>query len=722
MNRGAIGAFTSAIQPGMQAEQDWERSRLQNQGIQVRNAWEQGNVEAGQQRDTEEHGQPYGPPVNQLSTLQEPVLGRVYDWLKSKMTGQQPGQTLPGNQHAVGPAAQATVPGQSNVAASRPGPTSSNAASPGIPSATGAIPAEAQGQATVEGFTPISQYGSMQGIAPRGQYPGTPTYPAYDDGGAVGSRNGVTPMKGVPPRRNRARNTESTGMPALALADGGEPPQGKTAGSYTAQGNPTEQEIKDFGGRSQSGEASAPAPEAAPPAGEAAQPGALSRGAATAGHAIPGYLAGAAGIGAANAYNTPTETMAGRMGVKNPSSFWGDVGVRTLGTLQDVGNAITGGLADRAGNWLSGGGFKPSYDPGSPALPQRGAPPPASAPTPAAAAPQAPARNAQPGAPATAPKAHPAAGVQTAPDTTHIDMTSVNADHSEIPSITPQDWAKYRQSAYASARAQGQTPDPMALNERITEYQQKNFQQYISQGAALDAAGDKAGAMRAYRMGYQYLPNGHDVTMGTDKQGNIIGYGIDQGTGKPVGTPVLLDQKNVNGILEHFADPKNFREATKDWQEIAMRPKMYEEVTKPLAKAEEAERYGRGQYYRENVPGRIAAAQIRAEAVGSRLSAQSQKFYASQINPSVMDPGDQGDALRLAEALEEREGRSDAQTQGKIAGMVKELYSNRYTPEQRQQVLQQYLGGESAGVQQRGPSPFEAAMETTPAGIPGRPR
>ena len=122
MNRGAIGAFTSAIQPGMQAEQDWERSRLQNQGIQVRNAWEQGNVEAGQQRDTEEHGQPYGPPVNQLSTLQEPVLGRVYDWLKSKMTGQQPGQTLPGNQHAVGPAAQATVPGQSNVAASRPGP------------------------------------------------------------------------------------------------------------------------------------------------------------------------------------------------------------------------------------------------------------------------------------------------------------------------------------------------------------------------------------------------------------------------------------------------------------------------------------------------------------------------------------------------------------------------------------------------------------------------
>jgi len=68
------------------------------------------------------------------------------------------------------------------------------------------------------------------------------------------------------------------------------------------------------------------------------------------------------GLGA-QAYQTattPTEQYEKQTGVKSDGSFWGDVGTRGLGTLQDIGNAATFGVADRVGNLIAGNGFNRS--------------------------------------------------------------------------------------------------------------------------------------------------------------------------------------------------------------------------------------------------------------------------------------------------------------------------------------------------------------------------
>lgn len=77
----------------------------------------------------------------------------------------------------------------------------------------------------------------------------------------------------------------------------------------------------------------------------------------------------AAAEGARESYGTSTEDMANRMGIDPTASVvpqaMKDVGIRALGTLQNVGNVATGGLADRFGNLIAGNGFNRSEDPAS---------------------------------------------------------------------------------------------------------------------------------------------------------------------------------------------------------------------------------------------------------------------------------------------------------------------------------------------------------------------
>lgn len=76
----------------------------------------------------------------------------------------------------------------------------------------------------------------------------------------------------------------------------------------------------------------------------------------------------ALGLGVADAahtaYNTDTDTYAQRTGIEREAThvpqFAKDLGIRALGTAQDIGNTLTFGLADRVGNLAAGNGFNRS--------------------------------------------------------------------------------------------------------------------------------------------------------------------------------------------------------------------------------------------------------------------------------------------------------------------------------------------------------------------------
>lgn len=268
-----------------------------------------------------------------------------------------------------------------------------------------------------------------------------------------------------------------------------------------------------------------------------------------------------------------------------------------------------------------------------------------------------------------------------------IDFSNVDIDHTQIPNTTADDWEQTKKDSMLQLIAKGvpASQAKITVDDQVSDYQHRQFIEMMQQGIALDRSGNKQGAMAALRTAYQYMPTGHDVHFGVDKTtGNIVGYGVDEKTGKPVGAPVLLDQKNLNGLLSTFADPKAFQNESLAMREQALREAQTTQGTIPLQKAQAQEALGRERYYDTIGQDRIEAAMVRSG--GSKMPPQSQKFYAGQFNASILDPKDQGEALGVAESLEGRYGNSP-QTQGKIAGIVKQLYS--LPPDQRQQFAAQ---------------------------------
>ena len=92
----------------------------------------------------------------------------------------------------------------------------------------------------------------------------------------------------------------------------------------------------------------------------------------------------AVGAEAANVAMTDTENYAQRMGATAGQSLTGDLAIRAAGGMADVGNALTFGLADRAGNAIAGNGFNRSPSTSAPRTPSQAAPAATSAATPAA--------------------------------------------------------------------------------------------------------------------------------------------------------------------------------------------------------------------------------------------------------------------------------------------------------------------------------------------------
>ncbi len=275
-----------------------------------------------------------------------------------------------------------------------------------------------------------------------------------------------------------------------------------------------------------------------------------------------------------------------------------------------------------------------------------------------------------------------------------VDFSQLQMDHQDIPNTSTQEWDKMKQGIIGGLLAHRQAASPaqaaMMADDQVSDFQHKNFMQYMQQGIALDAAGNKQGAMAALKTAYNYMPTGHGMHFGVDpKSGNIVGVGYDEDSQKAVGSPVMLDQQNLNRLMATYSNPVAFGQETLAMQEqkrkntetAAQIPYLHAHAG--LAQAQAGEAAQRGAYFGQRNDTTLEAAALRsAMAGGSRLPVQSQKFYASQYK-NILDPRDQAEALGVSEMLEGRAGRSDPQTQGKIASLVGMMYA--MPPEQRQQ-------------------------------------
>jgi len=273
-----------------------------------------------------------------------------------------------------------------------------------------------------------------------------------------------------------------------------------------------------------------------------------------------------------------------------------------------------------------------------------------------------------------------------APPDGPMDFSKVDVDHQQIPNTTVQEWEQSKNSIIQGLVAKGMPMGQaqMEAENEISDYQHKNFLQYMQQGIALDGAGDKNGAMAALKTAYQYMPTGHDMSFGVDKTtGKIVGFGVDEDTGKPKGSPVLLDQANLNRILATYSDPKAFMNESLAMREQKLRETMASQGQVPLERAQAGEAIQRGNYFAGLNQERLEAAAMRGAGSKNAMPPQTQKFYAQQLNGAIMNPADQGEALGVAAQLEGRYGNSP-QSQMQIAGFLKQMYS--LDPEKRQQL------------------------------------
>lgn len=147
----------------------------------------------------------------------------------------------------------------------------------------------------------------------------------------------------------------------------------------------------------------------------------------------------------------------------------------------------------------------------------------------------------------------------------------------EIPRHSTKEWEDNRKRFMATAAARGE--DPWAVGDAITKHQITNFTAYLYQAQNLIVAQDYMGAARALTAGYQYFPNGSDVSFGLmkgkDGKQYLVGMGKNEKTGEPVGTPYAITPEMLGTMMEQASDPKAWRTWTKDWHAAALAEKEY---------------------------------------------------------------------------------------------------------------------------------------------------
>jgi len=334
------------------------------------------------------------------------------------------------------------------------------------------------------------------------------------------------------------------------------------------------------------------------------------------------YAAGVAIPTALSAKDVPTEEYRSRMGL-DPSQREGiprlieDVGVRTAGVLGDYGNALTGGMAGRAGRAIGG--------PEAPQQPTASAPAPPTAaqPAPQQGPPSSLAIGARRTATAPASSAVPTQA-QVQAQEQGVDWSNVQAMPEDMPTMGTKDWVDYRKKMVTSALMQGKSADE--AHQMVDNIQQRGFLREGQSALAYLTGGNPVAAARALKAAYQYFPNGSDVKFGI-QENNLIGIGFDEKTNKPKGTPMLINPERLSTMLENFSNPAAFRTWTKDWRDDAFKERKYEEIDKPEAASQMGYRREMAAAARTNAEADVLRA--RASAAGeSKLTPRD--FRASE--------------------------------------------------------------------------------------------
>jgi hypothetical protein len=266
-----------------------------------------------------------------------------------------------------------------------------------------------------------------------------------------------------------------------------------------------------------------------------------------------------------------------------------------------------------------------------------------------------------------------------------VDFSKVKADQSQVPTMSTQDWAMMHDSirhvAVANGMSGGQAE--IAAEEEVSKYQHSNFLQYMQQAQALDAAGNKEGAMAALKTGYQFFPTGHDMHFGLGPNGDILGYGVNEKTGQPVQNGLIhLNAQNLAGIISHFTDPKAFVE-----EGLRMQHQANEDAKTP---AEIGLMHERGKYLGSIVPGRIATQELKNEGAAQKAQFSSQD-HEQRFQNEFKDLPNHGEALSAAAQMEQlytqRFGRPpDEAARMQIGGEVRtKLDATQTSPEERAQ-------------------------------------
>ena len=160
-----------------------------------------------------------------------------------------------------------------------------------------------------------------------------------------------------------------------------------------------------------------------------------------------------------------------------------------------------------------------------------------------------------------------------------VDFGKVKISAKDIPNFTTQDWANYRMEAKMQAALSGLDPASMEeqVQDQITNMQMKGFSSYGHQGLLLQQAGDREGAMAAYRAAFQYLPNGVDIEFGTgtnNKDGReyILGFAVDEKTHQPIpGSAMVMTPDHVATMLDSMKDDKAWSEHVKDVRDYRLK-------------------------------------------------------------------------------------------------------------------------------------------------------
>ncbi len=315
----------------------------------------------------------------------------------------------------------------------------------------------------------------------------------------------------------------------------------------------------------------------------------------------------------------------------------------------------------------------------------------------------APESGAAPGAPAAAGTPH-----QDAP----VDFGKIQVDQSQVPTMSTQDWQMMHDSIRRTAVVHGMSMGQADIEagNQISTYQHQNFMQYMQQAAALDASGNKQGAMAAMKTAYQFFPTGHDMHFGLDPTSHdIIGYGVNEQTGQPVPNGAIhLNQQNIHGIITHFSNPENFVNEGIRMQQVA------NETAK--TKGEIGLMGERGRYLHDVNPTRLAGYELRAQAADARANHPTDPRIDKLVLGAFNGLPDQGGAERAAslriQQAERQAGRQLSEPErSAVIGEVRHFFDPSTPSEELEGYKQKYgLGAApqqaNSAVPNRGENPY----------------